>query len=157
MTNETYIGIDPGASGGIAVLHSDGGIQAEPMPKTETDLWDFIHDGDTTNVFAIVEQVGGFVGGKGQPGSAMFKFGQNYGSVRMALVAAKIPFETVAPQVWQSKLGIQKRSKGEAKSKHKSRLKSKAQQLFPNEKVTLQTADALLLMEYLRRKRTGTL
>ena len=155
-----YIGIDPGASGGIAVLRTS--IVSIGMPKTETDLWSHIKEWANLpkmTVFAVLEQVGGYVGGAGQPGSAMFKFGQSYGSIRMALIAAGIPFETVTPQVWQKKLGIPPRNKkkNETKSAFKNRLKAKAAQLFPDEKITLQTADALLISEYCRRKRTGTL
>lgn len=153
-----YIGIDPGAGGGIACLFPCR-KEFTSMPKTETDIWNYFHGMTAKNCFAVLEQVGGYVGGAGQPGSAMFKFGQNYGSIRMALTAAKIPFETVPPQVWQKKLGIPPRNKkkNESKSAFKNRLKARAAQLFPDEKITLQTADAILLAEYCRRKRTGTL
>ena len=75
----------------------------------------------------------------------------------MALTAAGIPFEEVTPVVWQRGLGIPVRKKDESRSQFKGRLKAKAQQLFPQVKVTLKTADALLISEYCRRKREGRL
>ena len=87
----------------------------------------------------------------------MFKFGMSYGGLRMALTAAQIPFESATPQNWQKSLGIGKKGKTETRTSFKNRLKAKAQQLFPNLKVTLATSDALLLAEYCRRKRTGSL
>lgn len=109
------------------------------------------------SVHAIVEQVNGYVGDGGNPGSAMFKFGSNYGQVLMALTAASVPFETITPARWQRGLGVPPRKKGETKSEFKNRLKAMAQRLFPQVVVTLATADALLIAEYCRRARTGTL
>lgn len=108
------------------------------------------------DVFAVIERVSGYVG-EAQPGSAAFKFGQSYGGLRMALVAAGIPFEEVTPQVWQRKMGVTPRRKDESKTAWKNRLKAKAQQLYPGVKVTLATADALLLVEYCRRRQEGRL
>lgn len=108
------------------------------------------------DVFAVIERVSGYVG-EAQPGSAAFKFGQSYGGLRMALVAAGIPFEEVTPQVWQRKMGVTPRRKDESKTAWKNRLKAKAQQLYPGVKVTLATADALLLAEFCRRRQEGRL
>lgn len=153
---EIYLGIDPGASGGMAEIGVDGSA-ASPMPKTERDIWNWIkQQADRDDTFAVIEKVGGYVGIK-QPGSAMFKFGQSYGGLRMALIAASIPFDEVTPQVWQKSLGIVKRQSGESQTVWKNRLKAKAQQLFPHMKVTLATADALLIAEFCRRKREGLL
>lgn len=154
-----YIGVDPGASGGMAVLR-ESGAEAVAMPDTEFDIWDWFSTLRLTGddiPFAVIEKVGGFIQGSPQPGSAMFKFGASYGGLRMALVAAGIPFEEVTPQAWQKALGIAKRKSNESKSQFKNRLKARAQQLFPDYKITLATCDALLLAEYCRRKRTGTL
>ncbi len=185
--SKLYIGIDPGASGGIASIYELGGGSvgiAVVMPKTEKDLWNLMSNGldqeDCESCFAVIEQVGGFIGGP-SPGSAMFKFGMSYGGLRMALTAAGIPFEAVPPQKWQKALGIPPKKKatgtekvqltkgkhkgewrvkktgGESGTEFKNRLKAHAQQLFPNIEVTLSTADALLIAEYCKRKRQGTL
>ena len=36
-----YIGIDPGASGGLVALFSSGEIEAVPMPDTEREVWNW--------------------------------------------------------------------------------------------------------------------
>ena len=43
------------------------------------------------------------------------------------------------------------RSTGYSKTEWKNKLKAKAQQLFPGEKVTLATCDSLLIAEYGRK------
>lgn len=150
-----YVGIDPGASGGLATVGAD--LQAVGMPGTELDVWVWMSV-EPRPEFAVIEKVGGYTQAGGpQPGSAMFKFGQSYGGLRMALVAAGIPFDEVTPQTWQKGLGVTPRGKTESKTQFKNRLKARAQQLFPSVKVTLATADALLIAEFCRRKRTGTL
>jgi hypothetical protein len=144
-----YLGIDPGASGGLAA--SNGGLWSiTPMPATERDIWNWIVDCHALR--AVIEKVGGYIAGNPSPGSAMFKFGLSYGGLRMALIAASIPFDEVTPQRWQKTLGISPRGKTESKSQFKNRLKGKAQQLFPQVNVTLATADAVLLAEYCRRE-----
>lgn len=147
-----FIGVDPGVSGGLAELGKRGanGIK---MPGTEKDVWEWVQPFMTAPlpVFAVIERVGGYVG-EAQPGSAAFKFGASYGGLRMALVAAGIPFEEVTPQKWQKEYQLA-RGKGESKTSWKNRLKAKAQQLFPDLVVTLATADALLIAEYARRTR----
>jgi hypothetical protein len=64
----------------------------------------------------------------------------------MALTAAGIPFERVRPQAWQKAMGCM--SKGD-----KNITKRKAQELFPQIKVTHATADALLIATYGTRQK----
>lgn len=178
----TLIAIDPGASGGIAVL-SGASAAGWPMPDTVRDLCDMLlavrvgSDG----VKCYMEEVGGYVGGVGQPGSAMFAFGKSVGQVEGVLVGLGIPFETVRPQKWQKGLGVvpkitlrgdytgmspeeaqaeRKRIanlNAAAKREQKNKLKDFAQRLFPGLKVTLKNCDALLILEYARRLENGQL
>jgi len=172
-----YIGIDPGKHGGIAVLweaHGTEPIRAQKMPETDMDICSLFRrlsgchgpasTWESRRVFAVIEQVQGYIGsgedGEGKhPGSRMFKFGMNYGALKMALCAASIPYETVTPQKWQRALGIppRKAKAGETKSQFKTRLKAKAQALFPGVKVTKDVADALLIAEYGKRLKEGLL
>lgn len=158
---QVYLGIDPGASGGIASINWDGELTAIPMPSTERDVFTLLSEyapNDFYTTFAVIEKVGGFVGkgGDGEKGggaangSAMFKFGMSYGGLRMALIACGIPFSEYAPVSWQPSFSV-KRGPGEKKNIHKNRLKAAAQQLFPSEKITLSVADAVLLAEFARR------
>lgn len=150
------IGIDPGASGGIAV-QLDGIADTHKMPQTERDVFDLLMSYRTDNTFAYLEKVGGFVRGNKAPGSAMFNFGKTYGALLMALTAATISFEEVMPNKWQKMLGIPKRKKEMSRTEWKNTLKRRAQQLFPQANVTLSTCDALLICEYGRRLRSGEL
>lgn len=159
MIPTLFIGLDPGASGGLALIAPDM-VRAVPMPATERDVLDWIRRcrGDAAagiihkpQAFAVIEKVGGYISGNPCPGSAMFKFGQGYGGLRMALVATGIPFEEVTPQRWQKEF-LLTRKKGEAKTPFKNRLKAKAQQLFPEMEPTLKTADAILIALYCQRK-----
>lgn len=147
-----FVGIDPGASGGIAVIHPDGKVECCKMPDTERDVWGVLKDIGIISAgqaVAIIEKVGGYIG-KNQPASRAFKFGQSYGGLRMALIAAEITFDEIAPQTWQKGVGVISK-KDEGKTEHKNRLKAKAQQLFPKQKITLATADALLLAWYCKK------
>jgi hypothetical protein len=143
-----YIGIDPGGSGGIAILNTFGMVHAvTPMPDTPTDILNLLSQyGDTENerIICVIERVHGM---PGMGGASMFTFGENYGYCQMALLANKIPFEDHTPQKWMKYYQL-KRAKEQSKTEWKNVLKAQAQQLFPNVKVTLSTADALLIAHY---------
>lgn len=148
-----FLGIDPGASGGLALLLPDGGVCLEAMPATERDIWDWLRGlNEDQEVLAAIELVGGYVGGEGNTGSSMFKFGMGFGGLRMALTAAEIPFELVAPRVWQKAAGLSPRKKGEAKGPWKTRIKALAQRLCPGIGISLATADALLIARWCQNK-----
>lgn len=150
----TYMGIDPGNNGGMAVLDADGHLLAvTKMPDTPSDALRWIRE-QSNNCVAVLEQVGGYVG-KGQPGSAMFNFGRGFGNLEMALLACEVPFDLVQPRKWQKAMGVPVRKKNESKVHWKNRLKAVAQRLFPSENVTLAVADALLIAEYCRRLHRG--
>lgn len=160
-----YLGVDPGMSGGMAAVTADGTGAYVSMPATERDVWEWFRQlayehahpsGLATTTFAVIEKVHAM---PGNGVSGMFKFGQSYGFLRACLIAAGIPFEEVTSQRWQKALNITPRDKrgGETSTQFKNRLKARAQQLFPNAKVTLATADALLLAEFCRRKCEGKL
>jgi hypothetical protein len=158
MTMTTIISIDPGASGGIAWGRGTQPVQALPMPATEGDLVILLRTlaADPSTTVAVVEEVGGYVG-KAQPGSAAFKFGRNYGFALGVLQTLGVRVELVRPQKWQKSLSLGSASSCASKTEWKNRLKSAAQRLFPSLKVTLATADALLIFNYACRVATGAL
>ena len=146
MKYKITIGIDPGANGGIAWIDYNGKACVEKIPDTLQDLWELLCDItsypkssiDGRSYKAYIEQVAS----SPQMGVvSAFSFGRGYGNLEMALTAAGIPFERVRPQVWQKALGCM--TKG-----NKNVSKSKAQELFPDRKVTHATADALLIAYY---------
>ena len=156
MNRKTLIAIDPGASGGIAIEHNDGKRHFEPMPETETEIHQILSEvlaaslREHVGAYAVLEQVGGFTG-EGQPGSAMFRFGRGVGVIVGLLVAMGIPFIEVRPQAWQSAIGTGTRGT-RSKPEWKRHLKDLAQKRNPGAKITLKTADAALMLDYLKAK-----
>jgi crossover junction endodeoxyribonuclease RuvC len=155
-TFSTILGIDPGLSGGIA-CKNDQAVTAFPMPQTEGDLIELLRTlivpGKTV---VFLEEVGGFTG-KGQPGSAMFKFGRNFGFVLGVIQTMNVRVELVRPQKWQKPFGLGTASSCETRTDWKGKLRALAQRLYPELKPTLATADAILIMEYgLKSLRPGT-
>lgn len=140
------IGIDPGAAGGIGVYSITQGrlIMAIKMPETPTDLLAFLKL-HSLNSKCYLEKVGGI---PGNGANAMFNFGRGYGHLEMALLACRIPTETVTPQKWQKEFQLGGRGKTMSKTEWKNKLKAKAQQLFPTFNVTLTTCDAMLIALY---------
>lgn len=143
------IGIDPGASGGIVFLTTEGSvITATKLDGTETDVASNLRSsiiGSETRPFAFLESVHSM---PKQGVASSFKFGQSFGFLRGCLISLEIPFELVTPQAWQKAMGCL--TKGD-----KNVSKAAAQRLFPKEKVTHAIADALLIAEYGRRVIAG--
>src|SRR3954464_1096592 len=138
----TILAIDPGLSGGIACHHADQSVSATATPATEGDLLQlFQRLVDPGKTIAFLEEVGGFVG-KQQPGSAMFKFGRNFGFMLGVLQALNVRIELVRPQKWQKPLGLGTASGCKRRTEWKNKLKSCAQRLYPMLKPSLGTADA---------------
>lgn len=156
-----FIGIDPGASGGIAVLDERGAIVCVgKMPESDRDLLDYLETaggqrGDRGPARAIIERVWS----SPQMGVASaFKFGMNVGAWKMALAAARIPYEEIIPSKWQTIMGCRvgtSRAAGGPVGGDKNITKRRAQALFPDVRVTHAIADALLIAEFCRRINSG--
>lgn len=146
------IGIDPGNSGCISVL-DDSLISCCRLDKSDRDVSEFL--AAHRQGFAYLERVHSM---PGQGVSSSFKFGDNYGFLRGLLVAHGLAFDFVQPVKWQAALGCA-RPKGckESQTEHKNRTKNRAEQLFPEVKITHANADSLLIALYGFRLRTGTL
>lgn len=154
-----FYGIDPGCAGGFAVITPTGQFTLSLVNKTEHDLRDFMAGFDS-EAHAIIEAVGATP----QMGVvSSFSFGRSYGFARGLLVGAGIPFEEVHPQSWQKEVGawvsppkkikdMTTKEKSDWQREKKNHFKAVAQRLFPALKVTLGTADALLLAEVCRRR-----
>lgn len=149
------LAIDPGAKGAYAIRWPSG---SSAVCKFESES-DFLDDMrviaeqaniDGHEVTAYIEQVGGYVG-KAQPGSAMFKFGRNFGFILGVCQALGMRIELVRPQVWQRSYPT-KTTKTENGAQHKRELKDHAARLYPGKRVTLGNADALLLLDYAKKK-----
>lgn len=161
-----FLGIDPGVNGGIARISPTEGVILTKTPMTEQDLWRYFESFNQAgvDVVAAVEEIDPrptrwFNKKMGQWQSSILKstcqIYASYIQARAMLTAASIRFETVRPQKWQKRLGIKQRQKGESDSEWKNRLRGHAQRLQPKAKITLYTADALLVAEYLKSVYTG--
>jgi hypothetical protein len=142
------VAIDPGASGGIASMTVNGSVSAVKMPETEGDVLSLLRNLKTYHDTIFIEQVGGYIGGRGSPGSAMFNFGRGFGFLLGVAMCLNYRIEMVRPQTWQKALSLGNSKSMASKTEWKNKLKAEAQRRFPELSVTLSTADALLILEY---------
>lgn len=151
-------GIDPGASGGIA-KYKECRTESWKMPKNFDDLCDFFdyQKSICERPLIALEKVQLWQGDEkdksGKNVGRQFRIQKmlnHYAELRSAIRSRGFEFIEVAPVTWQSYLKI--RIKDEERSVRKNRFKDIAGELYPSQKVTLNTADALLLVEFLRRK-----
>ena len=135
------LGIDPGISGGAAIISEDQQFtQVIAFAKlTPVEIADWI-----TSREIFVCYLEGVSAMPGQGVTSTFKFGMNYGIWQGLLAAKKIPFQRVYPLKWQTFMNC--RTGG-----NKNVSKVRAQELFPHIKITHAIADALLIAEYGRR------
>jgi len=140
----SFIGIDPGQSGGIAAVTVTGPVgYAIPMPETEADVVHALRAW-AVHVPPIMVAIEHVTPMPKQGLGSTWKFGQHYGMLRGILAALGWRYILVRPQVWQKELGCL--SHGD-----KRVTKGMAQRLFPGLRITHATADALLIAEWCRR------
>lgn len=142
------IGIDPGLNGGIAVMDASHRVlEVCNMPETPMDILEFLRKFQQYAPIVYLEDVG--KGMPGQSSKATATFARHNGHLEMALLALGIRTVKCTPQKWQKMYQLGKSSDYD-KNAWKNRLKAKAQELFPDlgRKVTLKTADALLICLY---------
>ena len=137
-----YIGIDPGKSGAIAILLDDGSLYVENYDIGIKDLFDLLHLSSKYDNECCIEKVHSF---PGQGVRSTFSFGMNYGIWLAMLESNGIEYSNPTPQTWiKHYIELGKDTKKDRKNK----LKYIAQSLYPNTKVTLRNADAILLAHY---------
>ena len=149
----TYIGIDPGKMGALAIIDDSAG--ETNVTLVPFDVMDYRHHLaliDEHKAVAAVERVGAM---PGQGVTSMFNFGENYGTIQGLLLANYIPYELVTPQRWRKAFGI---------TGDKNASIDVARRLFPGvdlkrskiaHKDNDGMAEALLLAEYARRTMGG--
>lgn len=153
MATQFFLGLDPGKSGGIALVNEIGQpMLVHNMPETERDVWDLIGGirreyGKHYPIHCMVENV---ASSPQQGVVSAFTFGKGLGMLRMAVICSGIPMEAITPGKWQNELNC--KTGGD-----KNISKSRAQELFPHLRVTHFNADALLIAEYCRRACLGLL
>ena len=149
MDNRIYIGIDPGKNGGIGIIHNEIAY-CKRCPATVSEMAEEIKvcvemtpDIQKTAIIELVHSM------PKQGVKSVFTFGEGYGKWLGILAAHKIPYIQVTPQKWMKFYGKLPKDKKD----RKNQLKHLAQQRFPEIKITLATADAILLANYLKEKK----
>ena len=145
MTSPMLLGIDPGTSGGVAFIYTHKGVwhvaHAGKCPETIQDMVTILRCHGGVNPQAVLERVHSM---PGQGVVSVFTFGRNYGRWEGALTACSIPYVDITPAVWMKHFGAMPKER----KARKNHLKHLAQQRFPDVKVTLYNADALLMAVY---------
>ena len=152
------IGIDPGLSGGIAILDDLKIFDIYDMPimsegkKNKNQLnsaqlvniikKNIIPSGDT---FLIVEQVSAM---PGQGVTSMFNFGQSFGSIKGICAALNLPIFFVRPAKWKKHFDLINSSKDASRTKVIEMYPSISQRL--SKKKDVNKADAILIARYFR-------
>ena len=153
-----FLGVDPGASGAIAVLQEDGLLIAViDMPVVELKVGKAMKRRVSPEILAHVlrpyagsvaylEQVSAM---PGQGVSSMFAFGESYGVVRGVLAALGMRTYLVTPGAWKKAMGLNAGKDGS---------RAKAIQMWPDRVRDFQRvkddgrAEASLIAEFGRMK-----
>lgn len=147
----TYIGIDPGKKGSLALLEN-GAVSI--FPFSEDTYIDVLSKVDPHAAVCCLEHVGAM---PGQGVTSMFNFGTNFGFIQGVLRAYKIPFELVRPQKWKKEFSI---------TGDKNSSIAVCKRLFPEvnllptprcKKESADLAEAILMALYAKRKLGVTL
>ena len=152
------IGIDPGLSGGIAVLDDlkiydifDMPIMSEGKKNknqlNSAQLVNIInkHVLRKENTFVIVEQVSAM---PGQGVTSMFNFGQTFGSIKGICAALGLPIFYVRPAKWKKHFELINSSKDASRTKVIEMYPSMSPRL--TKKKDVNKADAILIARYFR-------
>lgn len=146
---KTYIGIDPGKSGAMAIMPANGEVTVIPFDAMKYSVALAQVHSELNDVMCCVEKVSAM---PGQGVVSMFNFGHNLGVIEGLLRGYGIPYQLVPPQTWKKEFSL---------SSDKAKSIEVCQKLFPNvsllatersRKPSDGMAEALLMAEYARRK-----
>lgn len=144
---KTYIGIDPGKSGALALLTEDG--QCTVVPFQESAYTATLKAASGPSSVCCLEKVGAM---PGQGVVSMFNFGHNLGYIEGLLQAFDIPYQLVPPQTWKKEFCV---------TSDKNTSIEVCRKLFPHvcllptarsRKPSDGMAEAMLMAEYARRR-----
>jgi len=152
------IGIDPGLSGGIAILDDlkiydifDMPIMSEGKKnKNQLNSAQLVnilnkHVLKKENTFVIVEQVSAM---PGQGVTSMFNFGQTFGSIKGICAALGLPIFYVRPAKWKKHFELINSSKDASRTKVIEMYPSISSRL--TKKKDVNKADAILIARFFR-------
>ena len=155
------IGIDPGLSGAIAVMHDKKVINLYDMPvmaegkKNKRQLnssqlvniiKENINEGEETIV--VVEQVNAM---PGQGVTSMFNFGQTFGAIKGVCAALKLPIFFVRPSKWKKHFELINSTKDSSRTKVIEMYPKLSNQL--SKKKDVNKSDAILIARFFSETR----
>ena len=151
--NKVYVGIDPGINGALCAIWTDNTIDAYKCPKSTKGMADLVrtitnHCSIKNNKLIVGIEKVWTLPRDGRKGA--FTFGMNYGMWHGILSSHNINPILILPRKWQSSLEQYEIPKDYLEKKRK--FKSIAQ-TFVKFKVTLATADAILITKYLKEEK----
>jgi len=144
------VAIDPGVNGGVVWKDlNTGEVATIKMPETPEQVTSLLlmiyklHEG----AHELYLELPPLFTGRNIPGSAIGKLMLNTGVLWGAAVAIGYKTTVLSPKAWQKEHPILGAKAKQTTTQWKNRLKDHAQSLFPQIKVTLWNADALLLLD----------
>ena len=150
------IGIDPGLSGGIAVLENNKVLDIFDMPVmsegkknkrqlNSAQLVKLIKDNISKNeeVSVVVEQVNAM---PGQGVTSMFNFGQTFGAIKGICAALGLPIFFVRPSKWKKYFELINSSKDASRTKAIEMYPSLSNELAKKKDVN--KSDAILIARF---------
>jgi len=150
------IGVDPGLSGGIAILEDNKVQEMFDMPvmadgkKNKRQLNSaflarLIKDNikDIEDTVMVVEQVNAM---PGQGVTSMFNFGQTFGAIKGICAALELPIFFVRPAKWKKHFELINSSKDASRTKAIEMYPSIAEKL--SKKKDVNKSDAILIARY---------
>ena len=150
------IGIDPGLSGGIAVLENLKVINIYDMPVmsegkknkrqlNSAQLVTLIKENIKTNeeTVVVVEQVNAM---PGQGVTSMFNFGQTFGAIKGVCAALELPIFFVRPSKWKKHFELINSSKDSSRTKAIEMYPTLSSQLAKKKDVN--KSDAILIARF---------
>ena len=157
MTNNIFIGIDPGKKGAIAVINNLNCLSLIDCPlinnkinnkkdinikEIKEKLEEFEPITTNTKWFAVIEKAQAM---PGQGVTSMFNYGKGYGIYLGILTTLGIPFCEIRPQVWKKEFNLIKQDKAASVAKARELYPQMASKLL---KTKDGRAEALLIAEY---------
>jgi Holliday junction resolvasome RuvABC endonuclease subunit len=140
----SYLGIDPGAKGGMALI-TGSDYSVWNLPETPSDQLALLVDTVLplceslgTIPVTMIEQIGYLP--KIMPPTSIVKLARSYG-VLLGLLTGRVAYREIPPSRWQKALKCQ--TGGDKKVTY-----AMAQRLYPHVKITHNVADAILIARY---------
>ena len=150
------IGIDPGLSGGIAVIDNNKVIDLFDMPvmadgkKNKKQLNSALlaklikeKTSNSSESAVIVEQVNAM---PGQGVTSMFNFGQTFGAIKGICATLELPIFFVRPSKWKKHFELSNSSKDASRTKEIEMYPHLAQEL--SKKKDVNKSDAILIARF---------